>query len=139
MGLRDFSRPENIGGRARQLKEGGFLIFKIKIGQQDHQKDMAVREAVGNDAFIGVDGNAAYFFVDARFVLNELSRFHIIDAEHLIRVAWGEHRVPQGYVFSDFWFISAACSAHTRELSSMYFANVAFFPQGSQSAESGAK
>jgi L-alanine-DL-glutamate epimerase-like enolase superfamily enzyme len=53
VGLRDFSRPENIGERARQLKEGGFLIFKIKIGQQDHQKDMTVREAVGNDAFIG--------------------------------------------------------------------------------------
>ncbi len=77
--------PEKIGERARQLKEEGFQTFKIKIGQQDHQKDIervrAVRQAVGNDAFIRVDGNASYSFVDARFVLNELSRFHITDAE----------------------------------------------------------
>jgi muconate cycloisomerase len=77
--------PENIGERARQLKEEGFQTFKIKIGQQDRQKDIervrAVRQAVGADALIRVDGNASYSFVDARFVLNELSRFHITDAE----------------------------------------------------------
>jgi muconate cycloisomerase len=77
--------PETIGERARQLKEEGFQTFKIKIGQQDHQKDIervrAVRQSVGDDASIRVDGNASYSFVDARFVLNELSRFHITDAE----------------------------------------------------------
>jgi len=77
--------PENIGERARQLKEEGFQTFKIKIGQQDLQKDIervrAVRQAVGDDAFIRVDGNASYSFVDARFVLTELSRFRITDAE----------------------------------------------------------
>jgi muconate cycloisomerase len=77
--------PEAIGVRARQLKREGFLTFKIKIGQQDHQKDIervrAVRQAVGDDASIRVDGNASYSFVDARFVLNELSRFRITDAE----------------------------------------------------------
>jgi muconate cycloisomerase len=77
--------PEMIGARARQLKEEGFRTFKIKIGQRDQQKDIervrAVRQAVGEDAFIRVDGNASYAFVDARFVLNELSRFHITDAE----------------------------------------------------------
>ena len=41
----------------------------------------AVREAVGEDASIRVDGNAAYSFADARHVLNELSRYHISDAE----------------------------------------------------------
>ncbi len=41
----------------------------------------AVREAVGDDALIRVDGNAAYSFADARHVLNELSRYHITDAE----------------------------------------------------------
>jgi muconate cycloisomerase len=77
--------PETIGVRARELKQAGFQTFKIKIGQQDHQKDIervrAVREAVGEDASIRVDGNASYSFVDARSVLNELSRFHITDAE----------------------------------------------------------
>jgi muconate cycloisomerase len=74
-----------IAGRARQLKENGFRTFKIKIGQNNHQQDIervrAVRESVGEDASIRVDGNAAYSFVDARNVLNALSRYHITDAE----------------------------------------------------------
>jgi muconate cycloisomerase len=77
--------PETIGERAGQLKQDGFQIFKIKIGQHDQQKDIervrAVRRAVGDDAQIRVDGNAAYSFVDARNVLNDLSQFHITDAE----------------------------------------------------------
>jgi muconate cycloisomerase len=74
-----------IAARARQLKQDGFRTFKIKIGQKDHRQDIervrAVREAVGDDASIRVDGNAAYSFVDARFVLSELSRYRIADAE----------------------------------------------------------
>ncbi len=77
--------PEAIGARAGQLKQEGFQTFKIKIGQQDHRKDIervrAVRRAVGDDAQIRVDGNACYSFVDARNVLNELGQFHITDAE----------------------------------------------------------
>ena len=38
-------------------------------------------EAVGEDASIRVDGNAAYSFVEAREMLKALSRFHIADAE----------------------------------------------------------
>jgi muconate cycloisomerase len=77
--------PEAIASRARQLARDGFRTFKIKIGQKDHESDVervrAVREAVGDGAVIRVDGNAAYSFVDARSVLNELSRYHIADAE----------------------------------------------------------
>jgi muconate cycloisomerase len=77
--------PEAIGLRARQLKQEGFLTFKIKIGQPDHNQDIervrVVRQAVGDDALIRVDGNASYSFVDARSVLNQLSQFHISDAE----------------------------------------------------------
>ena len=76
---------KTIAARARELKQAGVRTFKIKIGQQDHQQDIervrAVREAVGDDASIRVDGNAAYSFVDARYVLNELSRYHVTDAE----------------------------------------------------------
>lgn len=77
--------PEAIGKRARELQQDGFRTFKIKIGQPDHSKDIervrAVREAVGADASIRVDGNAAYSPADARTVLKELSRFRISDAE----------------------------------------------------------
>lgn len=77
--------PERIALRARQLQEDGFCSFKIKIGQKDIGKDIervrAVRRAVGDEASIRVDGNAAYSFADARKVLNELSQFHISDAE----------------------------------------------------------
>jgi L-alanine-DL-glutamate epimerase-like enolase superfamily enzyme len=77
--------PERISARARQLTQEGFQTFKIKIGQPDHHKDIervrAVRQAVGDNALIRVDGNASYSFVDARHILNELSRFRITDAE----------------------------------------------------------
>jgi L-Ala-D/L-Glu epimerase / N-acetyl-D-glutamate racemase len=67
--------PERIGARARQLKQDGFHTFKIKIGGKDRQRDIAraaaVREAVGEEATIRVDGNAAYSFVEAREMLTE--------------------------------------------------------------------
>ena len=77
--------PKAIAVRARELKRDGIRTFKVKIGDPDHQNDIervrAVREAVGEDALIRVDGNAAYSFVDARHVLTELNRYHIADAE----------------------------------------------------------
>jgi muconate cycloisomerase len=77
--------PEAIAARARQLALEGFRTFKIKIGQKDQHKDIgrvrAVREALGDDASIRVDGNAAYSFADARRILNELGRYRISDAE----------------------------------------------------------
>lgn len=77
--------PETIGERAAQLKRDGFHTFKIKIGGKNRTKDIAriaaVRDAVGEDAAIRVDGNAAYSFAEAREILAELSRFHIADAE----------------------------------------------------------
>ena len=74
-----------IGKRAGQLKHDGFRKFKIKIGGKDRKQDVArvgaVREAVGAEATIRVDGNAAYSFTESREMLTELSRFHIADAE----------------------------------------------------------
>jgi muconate cycloisomerase len=76
---------ETIGARARQLRQDGYRIFKLKIGHNEMQRDIArvgaVREAVGDDAIIRVDGNATYSFADARQMLNSLSRFRIADAE----------------------------------------------------------
>jgi L-alanine-DL-glutamate epimerase-like enolase superfamily enzyme len=77
--------PQSIGERAGQLKRKGFESFKIKIGGKDRRRDVervgAVREAVGAEASIRVDGNAAYAFAEAREMLTELNRFHIADAE----------------------------------------------------------
>jgi len=77
--------PESIGERAGQLRRDGFRTFKIKIGGKDRKRDIArtsaVRDAVGAEAMIRVDGNAAYSFTEAREILTELSRFHIADAE----------------------------------------------------------
>jgi len=77
--------PESIRERAGQLRHDGFHTFKIKIGQKDRKQDVArvgaVREAVGAEATVRVDGNAAYSFTAAREMLTELSRFHIADAE----------------------------------------------------------
>jgi muconate cycloisomerase len=77
--------PQTIGDRAGQLKRDGFRSFKIKIGQRDRKQDIAraaaVRDAVGEEATIRVDGNAVYSFTEAREMLTELSRFRIADAE----------------------------------------------------------
>ena len=77
--------PETIGEHARRLKKQGFSAFKVKIGGKDYEKDIervrAVRDAVGEEAVIRVDGNASYSLVDAREVLNELAQFRIADAE----------------------------------------------------------
>jgi muconate cycloisomerase len=77
--------PQAIGVRAAELKRQGFVNFKIKIGQQNHRNDIervrTVRQAVGDEASIRVDGNGSYSFVDARSVLNELRQFRIADAE----------------------------------------------------------
>jgi muconate cycloisomerase len=77
--------PEKIAGHARQLNQVGYRIFKIKIGHKDQKKDIervgAVRAALGDEATIRVDGNAAYSFAEARAILSELGRFRIADAE----------------------------------------------------------
>jgi L-alanine-DL-glutamate epimerase-like enolase superfamily enzyme len=71
--------PESIGERAGQLRRDGFHTFKIKIGGKDRGRDVArvgaVRDAVGAEPTIRVDGNAAYSFSEAREILTELSRF----------------------------------------------------------------
>jgi len=76
---------EKIGAQARRLKQQGYNTFKIKIGQKDRTKDVArvaaVREVVGKEAAIRVDGNATYTFVEARELLSELAKFNITDAE----------------------------------------------------------
>ncbi|HLN88352.1 MAG TPA: mandelate racemase/muconate lactonizing enzyme family protein [Candidatus Limnocylindrales bacterium] len=76
---------ETIGTKARQLREQGYRAFKLKIGHRDMTKDVArvraVREAVGDDATIRVDGNASYSFLHAREILNALSQFRLADAE----------------------------------------------------------
>ena len=77
--------PGTIAHRAAQLRQEGFHTFKIKIGQKDRKQDVArvraVREAVGEEATIRVDGNAAYSFTEAREILSEIGRFRIADAE----------------------------------------------------------
>jgi L-alanine-DL-glutamate epimerase-like enolase superfamily enzyme len=77
--------PESIGRRAGELKRDGFRTFKIKIGGKDRKQDIArvaaVRESIGPNSTIRVDGNAIYSFADAREILAELRRFQIADAE----------------------------------------------------------
>ena len=76
---------EIIGAKAQELKHEGYRRFKLKIGHKELQKDIdrvrAVREAVGPEALIRVDGNATYSLTEARELLNALSRFHLSDAE----------------------------------------------------------
>ena len=74
-----------IGAKARQLWQNGCRTFKLKIGNKVLSNDVArvraVREAVGDEATIRVDGNAVYSFADARTLLTALGPYCIADAE----------------------------------------------------------
>ncbi len=76
---------DSIGAKARQLHQAGYRQFKLKIGHKDLRKDIdrvrIVRQTVGEDATIRVDGNASYSFTDARELLNALAPFDLADAE----------------------------------------------------------
>jgi O-succinylbenzoate synthase len=48
---------------------------------KDIARVRAVRQAVGEDTTIRVDGNAAYTYADAREILRALDEFHLADAE----------------------------------------------------------
>ncbi len=84
-GLGSDLSADAIGAKARQLFQSGCRVFKLKIGDKVLSKDIArvraVREAVGDEATIRVDGNAVYSFADARTLLTALSQYRIADAE----------------------------------------------------------
>ena len=78
--------PEAIGARARSAQARGFPNFqdKNRPARSSERYRTGARGSPKRSVttrLIRVDGNAAYSFVDARNVLNELSQFHITDAE----------------------------------------------------------
>lgn len=91
LGIRD--DPSRLVGRAREAARAGYRKIKLKIEPgSDVEHVAAVRDALGDDVGLAVDGNAAYELEDADR-LRRLDEFGLLmleqplDAEDLVRHA----------------------------------------------------
>jgi o-succinylbenzoate synthase len=70
--------PARVAAEAERWAADGFTSFKLKLGGGDDVGQVqAVREALGSDAKIRVDANAAWGVEEAKRTLTELERFGI--------------------------------------------------------------
>ncbi|MFN8217205.1 MAG: mandelate racemase/muconate lactonizing enzyme family protein [Solirubrobacterales bacterium] len=70
--------PAAVAAEARRWQEAGFTTFKLKLGAgQDVAQVRAVREALGEEARIRVDANAAWSLAAARETLAAIEPFGI--------------------------------------------------------------
>ena len=74
--------PESVAAEAESWAEDGFTTFKLKLGTGDDVAQVrAVRKAIGPEARIRVDANAAWDLETAKRTLAELEQFEIELAE----------------------------------------------------------
>jgi L-Ala-D/L-Glu epimerase len=72
--------PENMATAAREHAAKGFRIHKVKVGQDpdtDVARLQAIREAIGYDHTIRIDGNQGYTVPQAIYALRHMERFKI--------------------------------------------------------------
>ncbi len=88
---------ENMVKEAVEQVEKGFRILKIKCGI-DPQKDIEVvkgiRKAVGQDIDLRIDANQGYDKKTALYVLNEISKYNITEAEQPLPF-WDVHGMAE--------------------------------------------
>jgi len=89
--------PEQMVADALEIKERGFQIIKVKLGD-DPEKDIfrikAIREAIGNEIPLRLDANQGWDAESAIRVLNELSECNIQFCEEPIP-RWNFMELPR--------------------------------------------
>lgn len=89
--------PEQMVADALEIKERGFQIIKVKLGD-DPEKDIfrikAIREAIGNEIPLRLDANQGWGAESAIRVLNELSECNIQFCEEPIP-RWNFMELPR--------------------------------------------
>jgi muconate cycloisomerase len=79
------SSPEAAVKMAKRFKQFGLPHLKVKItGTDDQTRIAAIREAVGDEPSIRLDGNGAYSVDRAIATCQELAQFRIDSAEQMI-------------------------------------------------------
>jgi L-alanine-DL-glutamate epimerase-like enolase superfamily enzyme len=89
--------PEQMVADALELKERGFEVIKVKLGD-DADKDIvrikSIREAIGDEIPLRLDANQGWNSEDAIRVLNELGSYHIQFCEEPIP-RWNFMELPR--------------------------------------------
>lgn len=69
-------KPEDVAAEAARAKSIGFALFKMKIGYGSLQDDIdmvhAVRDTVGNDAYLTIDANGFWSYEKALHIIRKL-------------------------------------------------------------------
>jgi L-alanine-DL-glutamate epimerase-like enolase superfamily enzyme len=69
-------KPEDVAAEAALAKKTGFALFKMKIGYGTVADDIAmvhaVRETVGNDAYLTIDANGFWSYEKALHIIRKL-------------------------------------------------------------------
>ncbi|NUO72354.1 MAG: mandelate racemase [Frateuria sp.] len=69
-------KPEDVAAEAARAKKTGFALFKMKIGYGTMADDIAmvhaVRETVGNDAYLTIDANGFWSYEKALHIIRKL-------------------------------------------------------------------
>lgn len=88
--------PRNMAATAREYKEKGVRIIKIKLGKngnEDIERLKQIRLAVGNDILLRIDANQGWDFDTAVFVLQEFGKYNIQFCEQPMRY-WDDDKLP---------------------------------------------
>jgi L-alanine-DL-glutamate epimerase-like enolase superfamily enzyme len=69
-------KPDDVAAEAARAKKTGFALFKMKIGYGTMADDIAmvhaVRETVGNDAYLTIDANGFWSYEKALHIIRKL-------------------------------------------------------------------
>ncbi len=88
---------ENMVKEAAQRVEEGFRILKIKCGiepQKDIEVIKQIRKAVGDDIDLRIDANQGYDKETALYVLGEMSKYNLTEAEQPLPF-WDVHGMAE--------------------------------------------
>jgi len=88
--------PANMAATAREFKNKGVNIIKIKLGKkkdEDINRVKQIREAVGDDIMLRIDANQGWNFDDAVTVLQEIAKYNIQFCEQPMRY-WNDDKLP---------------------------------------------
>lgn len=89
--------PEAMAAKARDYKERGVSIIKVKLGKQpdeDVQRMRQIRQAAGPDVEIRIDANQGWTYHDALFALRGMAEFDIQFCEQPLRT-WDDEYLPE--------------------------------------------
>jgi L-alanine-DL-glutamate epimerase-like enolase superfamily enzyme len=69
-------KPQDVAAEAARAKKTGFALFKMKIGYGTTADDIAmvhaVRETVGNDAYLTIDANGFWSYEKALHIIRQI-------------------------------------------------------------------